>query len=255
MPIMFSNIKFYATFILLFTLSIACSNCNINRKESPVVKNPELLKMTSIKVPEPSGLALSFDGNNFWAVGDEQSIIYKLDKTGIIISSFEVIGEDLEGITVIDSEKLVVVFERTREVAIVDTSGKEITRKKFDLEGKLNEGLEGICYDDKNKNFYLVNEKDPGLLIKTDENFNELYRKEINFAKDFSDIYYSKDDSTLWILSDESKKIIQTDLEGNRLKEYYINVTQPEGLVVDYKNKKIFVVCDKTEALYEFSLP
>jgi len=39
------------------------------------------------------------------------------------------------------------------------------------------------------------------------------------------------------------------------IKEYRINVRQPEGLVVDYKNKKAYVVCDNTEKLYEFNLP
>jgi len=137
----------------------------------------------------------------------------------------------------------------------LDTSGKEIKRKKFDLKGKLNEGLEGICLNINTKDFYLLNEKQPGLLIKTDSSFKELFRKDLKLAKDYSDIFFSNLDYTLWILSDESKKIIQTDLNGNKIKEYRIKVEQPEGLVVDYKNKKIFIVSDKKEELYEFKLP
>ena len=34
-------------------------------------------------------------------------------------------------------------------------------------------------------------------------------------------------------------------VNGNKIKEYLIDVKQPEGLVVDYKNKKIFIVSDK----------
>ena len=115
--------------------------------------------------------------------------------------------------------------------------------------------MEGICYDSKTKNFYFLNEKRPGLLIKTDSTFKEIFRKELMFAKDYSDIFFSNDDNTLWILSDESKKIIQTDLNGNKILEFGINVEQPEGLVVDYKRKKIFIVSDKKEELYEFNLP
>jgi len=44
-------------------------------------------------------------------------------------------------------------------------------------------------------------------------------------------------------------------LNGNKLKEFFIEVDQPEGLVVDYKNKLIYVVSDKKEELYEFKLP
>ena len=211
--------------------------------------------MTPINVPEPSGIVLSIDGRYFWCVGDSDSKVYLLDLSGNIIKSFVINGEDLEGITVIDSTKLGVVLERTREVLIIDTSGEEINKKQFDLKGNLNEGLEGICFDYSTKDFYFLNEKNPGLLIKTDSSFSEIFRREIIIAKDYSDIFFSKDDNTLWILSDESKKIIQTDLNGNKIKEYGIDVDQPEGLVVDYKSKTVYVVCDLKETLYEFTLP
>jgi len=218
-------------------------------------ENLALQKTTPIKVQEPPGLSLPYDGRCFWAVGDSESKVHKLDLSGNIIKSFTINGEDLEGVTVIDSIFIAVILERTREVVILDTTGKELKRKKFDLKGNLNEGLEGICFDSKTKNFYFLNEKHPGLLIKTDSSLNEVFRKKIKLAKDYSDIFFSKDDNTLWILSDESKKIIQTDLNGNKIREYRINVAQPEGIVVDYNNKKIFVVCDKKEKLYEFMLP
>ena len=240
---------------MFLLLSLSQFKCNINKQESPIVTNLVLQKMTPIKVPEPSGLALSFDGNYLWTISDEDSKVYKIDKLGKIISNFSVSGEDLEGIAVIDSVRLAVILERSREVVIIDTLGKELRRKRFELKGRLNEGLEGICYDTNKKDFYFVNEKSPGLLIKTDSSFAEIFRNELKIAKDYSDIFFAKDDSTLWILSDESKKIIQTDLNGKKIIEYSINVDQPEGLVVDYKNKKVFIVSDKKEELYEFSLP
>ncbi len=247
-------IKNCATIIFILLLTLSQYKCNTNRQESPIPEKLSLQKMTPIKVPEPSGLALSFDGKNFWSVGDSDSKVYKLDFNGNVIRSFVINGEDLEGITVIDSIHLAVILERTREVVIVDTSGKEVKRKQFDLKGRLNEGLEGICFDFKTREFYFVNEKRPGLLIKTDSSFNEIFRKELKLAKDYSDIFFSQADNTLWILSDESSKIIQTDLEGKMIKEYYIKVQQPEGLVVDYKNKRVFIVSDKKEEFYEFKL-
>lgn len=248
-------IKNCATIIFILLLTLSMYKCNTNRQESPITEKLSLQKMTPIKVSEPSGLALSFDGKYFWSVGDSDSKVYKLDLYGNVIKTFVINGEDLEGITVIDSTHLAVILERTREVVIVDTSGKEVKRKQFDLEGGLNEGLEGICFDVSTKEFYFLNEKNPGLLIKTDSSFNEIFGKELKLAKDYSDIFFSHSDNTLWILSDESKKIIQTNLEGEKIKEYRINVRQPEGLVVDYKNKKVYVVCDNTEKLYEFNLP
>ena len=248
-------IKNYASILVLVLLTLFHYKCNTNKQESPVIENLILQKVTPINVPEPSGLALSYDGRYLWTVGDSDSKVHKLDLNGNVITSFKVNGEDLEGITVIDSINLAVILERTREIVVLDTSGKEIKRKKFDLKGKLNEGLEGICLNISTKDFYLLNEKQPGLLIKTDSSFNELFRKDLKLAKDYSDIFFSNLDYTLWILSDESKKVIQTDLNGNKIKEYKIKVEQPEGLVVDYKNKKIFIVSDKKEELYEFKLP
>jgi uncharacterized protein YjiK len=248
-------IKNYASILILILLTLSQYKCNTNRQESPISQNLIIQKVTPIDVPEPSGLALSYDGRYFWSVGDSDSKVHKLDLNGKIIKSFKVNGEDLEGVTVIDSIYLAVILERTREIVIIDTSGKEVKRKKFDLKGKLNEGLEGLCFNVNTKDFYLLNEKQPGLLIKTDSSFNEIFRKDLNLAKDYSDIFFSNDDNTLWILSDESKKIIQTDLDGNKIKEYRIKVEQPEGLVVDHKNKKIFIVSDKKEELYEFKLP
>jgi uncharacterized protein YjiK len=240
-------------FVVLITLSLC--KCNTNTQETPTVENLTLQKVIPINVPEPSGLAFSYDKKYFWTVGDSDSRIYKLNLDGTVINSFIINGEDLEGVSVIDSIHLAVILERTREVVIVDTSGNEIKRRKFEIEGRLNEGLEGICFDPKTKDFYFLNEKNPGLLIKTDSSFNEIFRKEIKLAKDYSDIFFSNDDNTLWILSDESQKIIQTNLNGDIIKEFRIAVEQPEGLVVDYENKKVFVVSDKTEELYEFNLP
>lgn len=249
------TIKNCATILIILLLTLSQYKCNTNWQESPIPENLSLQKVTPIKVPEPSGLTLSYDGKYFWSVGDSDSKVYKLDFNGSLIKSFTVNGEDLEGVTVIDSIFLAVILERTREVVIVDTTGKELKRKRLDLKGNLNQGLEGICFDSKTKNFYFLNEKHPGLLIKTDSSFNEVFRKKIKLAKDYSDIFFSNGDNTLWILSDESKKIIQTDLNGNKIKEYRINVEQPEGIVVDCKNKKVFIVSDKKEELYEFNLP
>lgn len=246
------NIKNCAKMILFLSL-LSQYKCNTNLQESPPLEELLLQKMTQIKVPEPSGLAISYDGNFFWCVSDSK--VYKLDKDGDIIKSFIVSGEDIEAVTVIDYLRLAVVLERTREVVVLDTSGKELKRKKFNLDGRLNEGLEGICFDVYSYNFYFVNEKHPGLLIKTDSSFTELYRKEIKMAKDYSDISFAKEDTTLWILSDESKKIIHIDINGIMINEYSINVQQPEGLVVDYSTKKAYVVSDKKETLYEFKLP
>ncbi len=149
---------------------------------------------------------------------------------------------------------LAVVLERTREVVLLDTSGKELKRKTIDLEGELNSGLEGITYNPKKKNFYILNEKDPGLLLTLDQNLVEQKRDMLKFAKDFSGIFFDENDNTLWILSDESKRIFKTDLSGNPIEEFKIKVDQPEGITLNKARTKLFLVSDVTGNLYIFEL-
>ena len=58
-------IKNCATIIFILLLTLSLYKCNTNRQESPIAEKLYLQKMTPIKVPEPSGLALSFDGKYF----------------------------------------------------------------------------------------------------------------------------------------------------------------------------------------------
>lgn len=252
---MIKFIKYCASLIFYVSIIISHSKCNIDRQDSP--KPQKLLLKDSYKtsVPEPSGLALSFDKENLWTVSDQNSTVYLINKVGKILKSFKVDMEDLEGITVIDSIKLAVIAERTREVMVLDTMGNEIKRVKLELKGRLNEGIEGICYDAEENKFYLVNEKRPGMFIVTDNKFNIKFKTELKFAKDFSGLSFDKFDNSLWVLSDESRKFFKIDKKGKVLQEYQIFINQPEGIAIDQENEKVFIISDQTEKLYEYDLP
>jgi uncharacterized protein YjiK len=208
----------------------------------------------TIPVSEPSGLDLSFDETGFWVVSDNNSTVYLIDSWGREIKNFEVDGEDLEGITVIDSSKLAVVLERKREVVILDTSGRELKRSRLNLKGDLNSGLEGITYNPEKKIFYLLNEKDPVLLLTLDENLKELSRDTLKFINDVSGIHYDVSANQLWILSDENKMIVKTDLKGKAIEKFKIRITQPEGITLKSDKSQLFIVSDITGSLYVFNL-
>jgi len=226
-------------------------------KEVKREKSPEVLTYylsEPIPVPEPSGLDLSFDEKGFWVVSDQNSKVYLIDSWGKEIKSFEVNGEDLEGITVVNDSLLAIVLERTREVIILDTSGNELKRATLNLKGELNSGLEGITYDPVKKIFYILNEKNPGLLLTLDENLTEQKRNTLKFAKDFSGVFFDENDNSLWILSDESQRIFKTDLSGIPIEEFKIKVAQPEGITLNKARTKLFLVSDVTGNLYVFNL-
>lgn len=243
--------KIFYLSVFLFAVLQAFS-CNKKQEES--LKTLTFSVAEEIPVPEPSGIDISYDEKGFWVVSDQNSKVYLIDSWSKEIKNFKVNGEGLEGITVIDDSTLAVVLERTREVVILDTSGKELKRAALELEGELNSGLEGITYDPKGKKFYIINEKRPRLLITLDQNLKELKRDTLNFSKDVSEIFFDDIDNTLWILSDESQRLFNTDISGDLIKEFKIKVIQPEGITFNKTRTKLYIVSDKTENLYVFNL-
>ncbi len=248
-------IKYCANLILFFSLTISHSKCNIKEENSPQSNKLLLIKITKLQFTEPSGLALAFDQKHLWSVIDNDKTVYFLDMNGKIVKSIKVDGEDLEGTTVIDDLKIAVILERTLEVIKLDTSGKELNCAKLDLNGKLNLRIEEICFNTSKNQVYFVKEKEQGLFFHSKLHFDIISQNEIASTKDYSDICYVAQYSSLWILSDEFQKVFRVYTAGKVIKEYKVNVNQPEGLAIDYKQKKLFIVSDKTGKFYEYSFP
>jgi uncharacterized protein YjiK len=81
-----------------------------------------------------------------------------------------------------------------------------------------------------------------------------MQRDTLNYSKDVSGIHFNPTDNTLWILSDESQRVFQTDLSGKPIREFSIKVAQPEGITFNKPHTKMYLVSDKTENLYVFNL-
>ena len=239
-------------FKMFLICSLILGFCKENKQ--PHQDHLTFLYEKAISVPEPSGLDLTFNKAGFWTVSDETSTVYRLDGDGNVVQRIEVSGFDLEGITVVDETKLVVILERSREVVMIDTNGSEIKRKKLPLEGEENSGIEGISYNSENGHYYLVNEKNPLLFIELDANFDIIKTDTLTFSKDVSGIYYDQDDNKFWILSDEDQQIIQRDFDGNILKIFHLNIIQPEGITVDKRSHRLYIISDAKETLYVFKI-
>jgi len=237
---------------LLFVLT-AFAGCIKEKEEKPGDKIT-LLGRYDIPVMEPSGLTLTSDQNGFWTVSDEDSTLYKLDSYGKIIKRITVNGFDLEGVTVINEATLAIVLERSREIVILDTAGTELKRVKINLEGELNSGLEGITYNKSIKHFYIVNEKNPPLVIELDGDLNEVRRDTIKFAADVSGIFYDENDSLLWILSDEDQMVVKTDMELNIIAKFKISVLQPEGITINSNGDRMYIISDIEEKLSVYKI-
>ena len=116
-----------------------------------------------------------------------------------------------------------------------------------------NSGLEGVAYNLNDKTIFVVNEKNPGLLMRLRSDFSIIESYELDFASDFSGIFHDKELNILWILSDESKTLNKCSLKGVLIKSYSINVIKAEGIAVT--NNNIYIVSDSNSTLYQFKKP
>lgn len=236
--------KLNKIFIFLFIVSVLAIGADRMKK----------IGEFKLKVPEPSACVISYDNKYLWMVSDGNATVYKTDFRGKIVEKFAINAVDLEGITVVDENKLCVVQEEKRELLLIDNKGKELKRVKINFSGEANSGFEGVTFDSKRNKYYIVNEKKPCALITLDNNFKIINKKTLNFSKDLSDIYYDANNDCLWISSDESHMVIKCDLEGNVIQKYKVSIKQIEGITIDKDNKYLYLVSDPEERLYKFEV-
>jgi len=235
----------------ILIVSVIIMSCS---KDSGITNQLEALSSHDIGVPEPSGLAINSAGNILYTVSDHTNKVYKLSMTGALLHTYDYTGNDLEGICNYTGEKLLLAQERLKTVVEFTIANNAHTDHVIDYEnGDSNSGIEGISYNPTAQNIYILNEKDPGKLIVLDTNFSIVNSYDLQFASDYSGVFYDAADNLLWIISDQSQSINKCSLTGELIESYKIGVTKPEGIVIT--NDKIYIVSDSEEALYVYAKP
>lgn len=229
----------------------------------------DLLESFPIEVKGPSGLDLDHSKNYFWAVSDNvEGAIYKLDRQGRIVSRLPVQGNDMEGISQHPHNRtLFVIEERKRQIVQYDTLGKEIARYEVPVEkSNENDGPEGIAINPFNNHFFVVNEKNPRVLMELDvlKGFErQVVRKTpVNFGAtddaeglDLSGLFFDSEDRILWMVSDEARAVFLLDTRGRPLAAFDAGQKDLEGIALIRNEKKLFLVSDELETLFVYSLP
>ena len=222
-----------------------------------------------IRVLESSGLAPDHTGRYLWTVSDQSGgNVYKLSKEGRVIERFASGGGDLEGITQHPRDRtLWVVDEAFWEVVQFDTLGTELTRFEVDTGARRhNQGLEGITLDPAHDHLYVVNEKNPRVMIVYDvsntSDIRHLRTIPLDFnaspetkGLDLSGLFFDERNQVLWLVSDEASAVILLDLDGRPLAAYETGVINGEGVTVIHEDKIIYLVSDERNRLYHFDLP
>lgn len=252
----------YQILLLTILLLIGC------KTDSDLNGSAEKLTLISvhdlINIEDPSGLTLDMSGDFLWTVSDDAGgLVYKITFQGDIIGALSYRGNDMEGITMNPNDgTLWVAEERLRQIVQLDRQGEVLQRVDVPVEiTNENDGLEGVAIDPVTEHFYIVNEKLPAEFIELDKQFEVVRRVRIdsnskfhsNFRMDdLSGIFYESKKREFWIVSDESMKIIVTDFELNPLRSYELGRRKFEGIAVDIRVGRVYLVNDEENRLYVY---
>jgi len=259
MSILLKKVLNIVNILVICFVFLLISNCS---EKSPTDSNPpeetgpelNLISTVNIQVDEPSGLCFSLDKSYLWTVSDHTRKVYKIDYNGNVVETLSYTGNDLEGIAIDPSDTTIWVAEEyLSQIVQLDTLGNELNR--VTVTGAAgNSGLEGITINTSNQHFFLLKEQDPGVLIELDEIFNLIQYNRINFAFDYSGIFYESQNQHLWIISDQNATVYQCNIDGSVLTEFPIDVDKAEGIAVDIENNLVYIVSDSHEKLYKYSI-
>ena len=238
-------------FILYGFIFSACS-----LDESPIIDPKStlvLIESVSLEVPEPSGLTLNSNGSALYVVSDPpDNSVYKLDLLGNIQKTLSYSGYDLEGITYDTRDNTLWVAEESLlEIVHLDTFGNILSRNPilFNNNGS-NSGFEGIVINPNNGHINLLNEKDPGAFLELNSTLIKTLELELGFAQDYSGICLNEINGNYFIVSDESKQLIEWGALTGVINTYSLDFEKAEGVAYNFNENRIYIVSDSEQKLY-----
>jgi len=229
-------------------------SCNKSDNPTPVIEIPtgtlEFVESFVVDVPEPSGLAFGPDKSTLLTVSDHTNQIYELDLQGNVLREYDYKGKDLEGVTYNSDKNIIAVAEEAdREITLVDyETGNKVESYQIEISvGSNNSGLEGVSYNNNNKLYYIVNETNPDLMIIWSPEYGTISQEKLNFASDYSGIFIDETQSTIWILSDQSRSLYKCDYNANVILSFNLDELKYEGVVV--AGDMVYLINDATARL------
>lgn len=219
-----------------------------------------------------SGCALTADGTGIMAIlnagrsnswADNAIEVHSFDGTQIRHISMTGFW-DTEGLCVFNvaSNQYAILEEGSNDITIVTITGTttNITKSEgFTLHMGLgdlaNKGTEGLTFDESNQCFYVVKEKTPMAIYRAQLTATGLVtsilfdvtNKFAGLCTDLSDVTYDPRTGHLLVLSQESRKIIECDLQGNVLVTAPMDFASPEGIVLAADGQMLHVVGEPNE--------
>ncbi|MHA6492412.1 SdiA-regulated domain-containing protein [Pseudomonas borbori] len=185
-----------------------------------------------------SGLTFDERRNHLWAVLNNPEELLALSTDGEVLARYPLSGfSDVEDITYLGDDLLLLVEERTQALVVVKVPSKAGPLFREDYRALTlglapggNEGFEGAGYDRDGDRLFVVKEHSPRKLyeirglkstLQGDFNLEVIDRADWIqhkvFATDLSSVHFDADTGHLALLSDESKLLMELDADDGRL--------------------------------------
>lgn len=229
--------------------------------------------------------ALTYDPlrKSLFTVTNKQAELVELSLDGRILRRIPLIGfGDAEAVEFIGPDTYVITDERQQRLIkvhvddstqVLDAAHAEQLTLGINLSG--NKGFEGLAYDSLGKRLFVAKERDPMLIYEVrgfpQSNPQQPYATHVVnnprrdsrlFVRDLSSLQYDERSGHLLALSDESKLLIELDVEGRPINTLSLkkgrhglkkSVPQAEGVAMDDEGT-VYVVSEPN-LFYVFKKP
>lgn len=208
-----------------------------------------------------SSLAWWEDRKTILAIEDEDGVVSEFNRNRKLVRSITGNIHDAEGICHMSGNTFAFLEEAdplnsnsgaiyygeiTNSTTSINTG--VLTKIPLAIDGTNNTGVEGITFDTGRNCFYVVKEKSPASLYKVElDGTLTNYPAFNNLMSDYSDLHYDHNTDSLYILSDEDQKIIQTSMSADTWYEKDISyISKPEGIAISSDLEKMYICSDNT---------
>ncbi|PNG09304.1 DNA-binding protein [Stutzerimonas stutzeri] len=222
----------------------------------------DALPVASVK-DNLSGLTYDDQRDQLWAVLNNPEELLALGKDGRLIARYPLRGfEDVEGVTYLGDDLLVLTEERKQSLVIVripETVGPlnraDYQSVTLNLHVAENAGFEGIGYDRKGDRLFVVKEHSPrklyeiqGLKRTLDGRLDlsvidrNAWIEDKGMASDLASVHFDERTGHLVLLSDEARMMLELDGQGEMVSFRSLwggfaglerSVPQAEGMTFD----------------------
>ena len=229
--------------------------------------------------------ALTFDPlrKSLFTVTNQKAELVELSLDGRILRRIALVGfGDAEAVEFIGENTYVITDERQQrliKVKIDDNTkvldARDAEQLTLGLNRSGNKGFEGLAYDSVGKRLFVAKERDPMLIYEVrgfpQDNPQQPYATHVVtnprrdarlFVRDLSSLQFDERTGHLLALSDESKLLLELDLEGQPISTLSLkkgkqgltqSVPQAEGVAMDDEGT-IYVVSEPN-LFYVFKKP